>query len=450
MATTKIIPLTALNVNTENYRFEPVASQKEAIDKMIENQGDKLYNLAEDIAKNGLNLSDRVQVAPSDHDTTKFNVLEGNRRIAALKLLSNPEIIDNPAKSHLKNKFRKLRSEHKSRLIQDIECAVYNTPAEADKWIKLKHTGENNGVGTVTWNAYQVARFEEKEGGKSSNALQTIKILQNSPYVSTALKDSLRELNTSNLNRLISDPQVREFLGIEINNGLIQSSTSEEEVIKGLIQIVTDLTAPSFNVRKIYTKQDREDYLKHFSPDSKPDTTVKAAKPWQTPSVVQTNKHPVSSKIYPTYRRVLIPKKCVLNIPSFPKVNKIYHELQGINVDKFVNATAVLFRVFVELSCDCYLEHHKLLKGAITAAKSGMDLKQKVLKVAENLELQKFADRAICKGVRTEVKDSDGILGIDTFHAYIHNNRFSPASKNLIIAWDNIEEFMKKVWENIK
>ena len=41
----RTIKLTSLFVNTENYRFEPLSSQKEAIDKMIEDQGDKLYYL---------------------------------------------------------------------------------------------------------------------------------------------------------------------------------------------------------------------------------------------------------------------------------------------------------------------------------------------------------------------------------------------------------------------
>ncbi len=57
MATTKKINLTDLNANTENYRFEPVASQKEAIDQMVNDQGDKLFHLAEHIVENGLNLT---------------------------------------------------------------------------------------------------------------------------------------------------------------------------------------------------------------------------------------------------------------------------------------------------------------------------------------------------------------------------------------------------------
>jgi hypothetical protein len=61
MARTESIKLIDLLVNTENYRFETISGQKEAIDKMIENQEDKLYNLADHIVKNGINPNDRCQ-----------------------------------------------------------------------------------------------------------------------------------------------------------------------------------------------------------------------------------------------------------------------------------------------------------------------------------------------------------------------------------------------------
>ena len=89
----RTIKLTSLFVNTENYRFEPLSSQKEAIDKMIEDQGDKLYSLVDDIVTNGLSPVDLIIVTPNE-DSNKYVVLEGNRRITSLKLLNNPTLID--------------------------------------------------------------------------------------------------------------------------------------------------------------------------------------------------------------------------------------------------------------------------------------------------------------------------------------------------------------------
>lgn len=450
MAKTKDIKLIDLHVNTENYRFEPVASQKEAIDKMVYDQGDKLYHLAAHIAESGLNPNDRVQVTTSNHDKTKFNVLEGNRRIVALKLLNTPDLIDSGKHSSLKKKFKKLHEKSKSQAITELECTLYDDPAEADKWIKLKHAGQSEGVGTVAWNAQQVQRFEEKVEGKSSIALQTIKVLQNSPDVPADIKSNLADLKITNLDRLLSDPDVRDFLGIEINNGVIQSEVAEKEVIKGLIQVAKDLLNSEFNVKRIYTKEDRRDYIKQFSKSSTPNTNNKAPQPWQLNSDPSgpTSKSKSKARPNPTSRSALIPKTCALKIKN-PKVNAIYHELQKLKIENFTNAAAVLYRVFVELSVDSYIEEYTLA-NTLSAAKSGMYLQQKINQVAQHLETKKLADAAICKGIRAAIKDKNGLLGIDTWHAYVHNNKFSPTPSNLTITWDNMQSFMTILWENIK
>ena len=134
---------------------------------MIKDQGDKLFKLnPEHIVINGLNPNDRIQTVVSSHDKTKYNVVEGNRRTVSLKLLNNPDLIDNPHQINLKKKFKKLRDDNKSSIIKILDCTVYDNPLEADKWIKLKHAGQLDGVGTVTWNAQQVDRFEEKIEGE--------------------------------------------------------------------------------------------------------------------------------------------------------------------------------------------------------------------------------------------------------------------------------------------
>jgi len=450
MATVKKIALTDLQVNTENYRFEPVASQKEAIDFMIDDQAEKLYALAADILQNGLNPNDKIQVVLSNHDKSKFNVVEGNRRTVALKLLGNPDIIENAKHATLKKKFRKLHDENKPKTIKQIECTVYDSPAEADKWVKLKHTGENGGVGTVGWDAQQIQRFEERVEGKASVALQAIKILQSSSETSDDIKSNLANLKITNLDRLLSDPDVRNFLGIEIIDGNIETDVEEKEVIKGLNAIAKDLLNPKFSVKAIYTKQDRKDYISKIPIASRPDVSKKSKKRWQFKGsqAKPTPKPTPSPKPNPKERKTLIPKNCTLQI-SKPKVNNIYHELRKLDVLVYTNAAAVLYRVFIELSVDSYIEEHQLAQ-TISASKSGMDFQQKVFQVATHLETKKLADQAICKGIKVSVKNANDILGIDTWHAYVHNNKFSPQAGNLILTWDAMQDFMTILWNNIK
>lgn len=452
MAKTQEIKLVDLQVNTENYRFEPVASQKEAIDTMVNDQGEKLYKLAEHIVLNGLNPNDRIQTVTSSHDSTKFNVVEGNRRTVTLKLLNNPDLIDSHHHSNLKKKFRKLHDDNKSAIIQLVECTVYENPTEADKWIKLKHAGQLDGIGTVTWNAQQIDRFEEKVEGKSSIVLQTIKLLEKSTETPDEVKSNLKSLKSSNLERLVSDPNVRDFLGIEVNNGILQSQIEEKEVVKGLIQIVKDLLDPDFKVNRIYTKEDREDYISKISKENQPNTNNKAAKPWQFNS---TSKPAPTPKPKPTpipkTRDIIIPKSCALKIIN-PKVNSLYHELQLLSLSKYTNVAAISFRAFIEFSMDCYIEENKVThtidgRGILDKNSS---LKTKIVEVANQLEKNKLADAHICKGIRSAANNNNDLLGIDTLHAYVHNAKFSAIATNMVTTWDNIQPFIEIVWANIK
>jgi len=451
MAKTKIIKLVNLQVNTENYRFEPVASQKEAINLMINSLGPKIYTLAEHIVDNGLNPNDRIQVVLSSHDSTKYNVVEGNRRTVALKLINNPDILDSKSHLNLKKKFQKLKDKAGKNLITEVECTVYDNPSEADKWIKLKHAGQLDGAGTVPWDSKQISRFEEKVEGKSSLSLQVVKLLEKSDIVDNEIKLNLKSLKVTNLDRLISDPKVREFLGIEINNGIIQSKIETEEVIKGLSHVVKDLMDPNFKVTKIYTKEDRNDYINNFPKIQIPDKTKIASKPWQFNSTSTPAPLPAQSKpkVNSKERKTLIPRSFKLTINQ-SKVNNIYHELTTLDVARYTNATAVLFRVFVELSVDCYLEEHKLIKAPSAAKSELTSLQQKINVVASHMDSKGFADSAICKGIKSEIKDKNDIMGIDTWHAYVHNNKFSPKHKNLITTWDNIESFIAVIWANVK
>jgi hypothetical protein len=445
LATIKSIKLMDLHVNTENYRFSTMAGQKDAIDKMVGDQGDKLYNLATHILENGLNPNDKIQVSASGAHNTEFNVLEGNRRIVALKLLNNPDLIDMQGYAGLKKKFRKLHDQHKSKIITDVECIVYVDLTEADKWIKLKHTGQNNGVGTVEWNSQQVQRFEEKVEGKSSIALQAVKMLHSSSDVPREIKENLGNLKITNLDRLISDPDVRKLLGLEIESGQLKSGVAKGEVLKGLAQVAKHLLDPKFNVKKIYTKEDRKKYIKDFPNAAQPDLENKASKSWQvTGGLGFPDPKPGPKKGSKKERRALIPRSCVLQINN-RKLDDIYDELRSMHVDDCKNAVAVLFRVFIELSMDWFIEKNNVPKANIDSR-----LHVKVEEVANYLERNNLATKHICKGIRHAVHDKNNVLGVDTWNAYVHNPRFSPTPQNLMIGWDNIQDFMEKVLGNIK
>lgn len=453
----KNIKLSCLFVNTENYRFEALDSQKEAIDKMIENQSDKLYNLATDIMENGLSPVDIIQVTPGKMNNS-YIVLEGNRRITSLKILNNPSLISDSYPS-LRNKFLKLQKTYSSNLINAVDCVVFENPQDADIWIKRKHSGELNGVGTVTWDSQQKQRFEEKVEGKSSIPLQIISLLKEHANVPNEIKENLSNLSTTNLQRLISDPFVREKLGIEINEGKLVSKIDTNEVLKGLVRVVKDILSPTFKVAEIYDRDKRKEYISKLPINEIPDLMKESDSLWELQNYNSSEKDTIKplEKKYenksilsiPTTRKTLIPKKFNLKIEN-PKINKIFNELKTLPILSCSNASAILYRVFLELSLDLYLEKCQLIKNeAITASASKESLQGKANKIINHLYQKGVINSDISKGIKSEMNDPTSVLSLDSLNAYVHNTIFYPKSDNLIVGWDNVEKFIEILWNNI-
>jgi hypothetical protein len=159
------LELDKLLVNPDNYRFETVKDQQEAMLIMLSSQNNKIISLAKHIAQHGLNPTKRLVV--KEVEGGKYVALEGNRRITALKLMTNPDELsgDYP----FKYVFEDLHAKYKDGLPTAVECVVYPEDQQdiADSWVLLEHTGENQGVGTVPWNSFQKQRFELRHRQKN-------------------------------------------------------------------------------------------------------------------------------------------------------------------------------------------------------------------------------------------------------------------------------------------
>ncbi|MEZ4946905.1 MAG: hypothetical protein R2804_15310 [Cyclobacteriaceae bacterium] len=437
------IGLVNLLIYTDNPRFETVANQRDAIAQMIDDQGEKLFNLGKHIVEMGtLNPSELVIVSPNQFEKKKFDILEGNRRITALKLLETPNIIGDTHKA-LRTKFRKLNETFKKKPIKKVNCIVFEKAEDAYEWIKLRHTGENDGVGIVKWDAQQAGRFEERIDGKSPIAIQVLDFISKNSKDSVVQKQ-VKKIPSSSLTRIIGDKDIREVLGLRIDGGQLSSIYDKKEVAKGLTKVARDLLSKTFSVKDIYTKDDRLAYiekLKGHLPNKE-----KTVKPWNLSKDIKVSvKDEKKKKLNPLSeeRGSIIPKNFIIAIHD-AKPNKIYRELKYLDVNSFENGGAVLLRVFVELSVDKFISSKK-----IQGIKRMTPLKEKTIKVIEFMQSSGIATKQDLKGISNAVSNDHDVLSIDTFNAYVHNGTFSPVAKELIISWDRIQKFIEKIWDNI-
>lgn len=447
----KLVDISSLNINIENPRFEMVGNQREAIKTMIEDQKDKLIKLADDIVNEGLNPGDPIFITKHEKQEGEYNVLEGNRRVTALKLLENPDLIPESNKSIL-NKFKKLSEQYSKSPIEKVPCILFDDEKDAEHWIELKHTGQNDGIGTVGWDAQQKARFDERVKGKSNYALQIIDFLKKEESIDEDLKKNLGKVKSSSLQRLATDPDFRRMAGIDIKDGKVITRYEPSEVAKPLSKTISDLLRKDFTVKDIYYKDDRLNYLETFKKSDLPDKTQELAGNWELISKTRPKKATSSSnnrkrrkrsKSLVSKRNTIIPKSTILTINQ-TRVNKIYHELKDLDLRDFENSAAIAFRVFIELSLDSYIE-----KFPIAGVTNNSKLSHKLKSVASDIQNKGILDKHKLKGAYTSATMKDSIFSIDTFNAFVHNKDFHPDATTLKKNWDNLEIFFVTLWDLI-
>lgn len=469
------ISLSNLYLDLQNPRYEEQSSQNEALNTIAGEQKGKLVVLLKDILEHGLNPSDIPIVMPDPERGSGYVVLEGNRRVAALKLFKKPRILTNVT---MRQRYSKLHDDYKSKNIRTVECLVVNSREEANLWIERKHEGEMNGAGTVKWNSVQSGRFRANKTGRDTKAVQLIDFMKAATAGDAEFAEEIAKVSATNLERFLSTPDVRTTLGLEINNGEYSSRYDWEEVLKGLKAIVRRFNREDFSVRDIYRKEDRMKFLSDIPLDELPDKSKKAEGAWKLNDFNSQNAKSTSTgdetdntdtddadktdsasetgsqtdneqqEERPTSRTTFLPETLTLAIPS-ERVNRIYSELKLVSHQTMPNTSAVMLRVFLELSADYYLETFGLLKdGVLSGSRSG-DLKSKINVVIKNLCDRNYLDDSKAKGIKDEINAKQGSYCVDTLNSYVHNLDFNPKPENLMLAWDNIQPFVLALWKAV-
>jgi hypothetical protein len=443
VAVRKTIHLVDLLIDAQNPRLadEP-PNQREAIRAVAAHQNEKLAALAVDIVEHGINLSDSPIVVPSSEQPERYTVLEGNRRLTAIKALENPELIAGTVDDRVLRRFKNLNERYQKNPIVHVDCVVFDHRSEADHWIELRHTGENEGAGIVRWGGVETARFKQRRGEKIYH-LQALDFLEERGDLSS---EERQDVPITSLERLLSSPYIRSKLGLEMEDRILYTQFDEDEVAKGLLYVVRDLITGQAKTGDIYYKEDRIKYIDQIDEANLPDTSNPSdtIRPLVS-SLASEEKQPQASpkRSYPSSkkRKRLIPPGFVLEIDQ-PRINDVYLELKKLSVENYPNAVSVLFRVFLELSLDDYIERSKL--GVHENSKLAIKLE----KVGENLYNANMIAEQQFKAVRRAAQGDQFLAStVTTMHQYVHNPHFTPAPSDLRAAWDNLSDFVKAMWE---
>lgn len=441
----ELIPLARLRLNHENDRHGPLPSEHECMQWLLTHHRDHMINLARDIAEHGLSPIDAILVLPAGENAPgDYEIWEGNRRVAALKLLDDPNRCHD---GRLRQRFTNIRGSAKVPLPQEVECTVAPSVEEAERLIELRHQGPQDGIGTVSWDAKQKSRHQQRLGkrGRYAFSQQVLDAITDKLDDEVKAKVQAKEFPISTLDRILNNTYAREFLGLSTEGGAPQRILQEKETLKGLTRILWDI-AKGMPVRKVYSSELIREYLGTFDKKDIPDPKKMLSE--LAPLTVHEGMValPVStrarSRPLAHERKRLIPSGVSYSIQDH-RVNTIYHELRRLDVDTFKNAVAVLFRVFFELSVELYLNSHGISYHANDT------LRNKASKALNDMTTNDWLDKNGRKGIDSTIKGQQTPHGIDTFNAYVHNGRFQPKPSDLNTEWDNLQPFFDALFGHL-
>ncbi|MDH5302141.1 MAG: hypothetical protein OEW58_12340 [Gammaproteobacteria bacterium] len=455
------LKITNLKLDAFNPRLpeaEGGLSQRKLIEELILHES--VYELAKDIADKGYYPIESLIVVEEDG---KKIVVEGNRRLAALKLLHNPDLAP--------DKFRKkfsILSDRSPNVIKVVVLVALSREAAAPL-IMNKHTSSQ----VKGWSPVMQAKFYVqliKSGKTISDISEEYSVpkgdikefLQRYEMYSVACKLDLpeeildivtdpRRFNVTTLERLYTHRDIQKILGIEFDEDKkLKGNISSDEFKKGFSKIVSDVALGKETSRTVNDDDGVKRYIGEFASSDLPDLKSKGVFTGDDLLSGEEEKLPAPS---PEKKKVVskVSRKSKSLLPSYIKCqvnNKrivdIFSEMKKISVADQPNTSAVMFRVILEMSISHYLEKTRKIEEVLNGkgkskdwAPTLKDMIKYILNEDKDIELGAGSRKAINK-----LLDKNEIFSIDTLDNYIHNRRLHPTEDKLRAFWEAIEELM--------
>lgn len=442
----KLIRITDLQLDTGNYRTGKQSDQRQAIEALIEEQKNKLVRLAQDIIENGLSPLETILVTPVPDDKRRYTVIEGNRRVAAMKLVTQPDLA---ADTTWHNAFKRLHKLLPGQLPSEVRCIVAPSKEDAFIWIERRHDTGLKGAGLESWSTIAQYRAAAARGRSAPeyDALEfTLAHAELDPDVEERVLG--QDFPITNLKRLVDSSFVSEQLELDRGETYLTTTANKSWVLNILREMVTAISreefdGKKFSVKDIYNSADQRKFFNRLA--SKHPKPSKSARRWAINAdtnvsidrIVTRKKKPNRPT---SERRKLILSTCAVRPPT-GRANDVYHELRRLDVENFRNAVSILLRVFLEFSIEAYID-----RRGVTGVSAGDKLSRKLSRVADHMEANGIMANKELLAVRKAASDQNSLVSTMTLNAYVHNSKFYPSASELKTSWDNLEPFVERLW----
>lgn len=371
-----------LHLDPKNVRLDLETNAPEPDIMLDLFKNEKALNLLEGIVKVGY-LTHEIPIVVKRRRRTV--VVEGNRRVAALKALHNPYLVP-----EFQARISALVSDFDGRDdLRLIEVKIAPNQSEADQLVATLHAGNPR----VAWTpARQAAFFQAQiDGGQTLKQLRANYpmidvdkyVLRSSilnrfravKYPDPELADYVnsRSLPTSTLARIYESKDFVKLTGIGLaTDGELECKLSDAEFDAIALIIIEGMLAGNINTRSVNTVNAPRfrqlmgelDAVVHKASGSTESTSIGDKGDTTNGEVKEEGDgSPSSSATGGSTRTGRKRSKAFLDVADFtapdrypPSINRILQEFSTLNVDKYPNAAADLLRTLLEKTVKSFAE----------------------------------------------------------------------------------------------
>ncbi|WP_296178942.1 hypothetical protein [uncultured Mobiluncus sp.] len=465
----KEVLLSDICLDLENYRVPtPSADDADALKYLFVSED--VMEIAEKILRNGYFDNEVPVVYPDPQNKGTYVVVEGNRRVSALKALNNPSVV--PSHQEKLKKLLNQFQEEAEDLPSEIRVMVSPSKKEVAAYIASLHTGKSKRAWSLDQQAnYYYSLLDDtttvemlKAKYPGIDVVRFIKMavmrrfIRNVPFTDSRVKEyaSSTDLSMSVFEYAYSKNAIASTIGVSFSkDGLLKpvdqtieeiARTLPEAKIKSLQFLLTKFMNKELTTRSKEFKADGESECPEFYALLKGETVTTPEPQADAPSLPDDStlapqnkadtqgsnvKSTTSSK--PPRRQqdadTLNLNDIDFNLLSLNMKSR-FDELGRINIKNFPIATSILMRSALETIIKLYLD-----------SKADKSLKQDKTLAGDLLDLQKEFGNT--KGIKNEINvlvdqnpKKDGSVG--WFNAITHDKNFPVSKEEVFTAWRKV------------
>jgi hypothetical protein len=434
---------------------------------------DKAFDVAQSIVSRGYFANEPLLAVT---ESARIVVVEGNRRLAALKALKEPGLLTGPYQRKVERLARQIEDPES---VSSVPVVLAPSRRATDRLIAGRHVG----TPVLPWQAENRASFilEKLSEGYTNSQLRdqlgfteadiqaarqtrAIAEMARSLDLSDEIKAKIESPRTNlftTIERVFDSTVGREYLQIEpdAEHG-IRGRTTKAEFLRGFTRLVTDIALGKQSSRTLNKNEDIKSYFDSLPASERP--TQKRGS--FVPSDIITGRSVASSARHKDHQeaelkhpkresKTVVPRDFAVRAGN-DRLKDIRRELVKLKRDDFPNAGAVLLRVFLELSIVDYLErtgrlvelirrieekeHRKIPYGTPTLRQ----LTPTITEIAK-AELSRTDAAMVEKSLRY---DPAAPFSISELHSFVHQQDF-PSARDIFQFWKRIEPLMRLMLE---